>query len=207
MTRLRPGGILAASLAALAVAVPAGAQEEPAMPDAPTQFRLSLSGSGLLWGGEGELRPGDLTVWGIDLERLLFRHASVRVAAGYGRGSVAGPSRSTDVGTYLVEVVGVGRLAVGPLHEETLIPFAVLGIGTIVHDPAAEDLTTRSQNALAVGGGVEGGLAALGGPPALGLRVEWRRYEVNLENLFDRTDRSGRSRSADRIVATFFWKF
>lgn len=177
------------------------------MPEAPRQFRLSVSASGFLWEDGGEVRPGDLTLWGLDLERIVARHLSVRAAVGYGRGSAAGPSRSTDVATYLVEVAAEGRLAVDPFREGAITPFALLGVGSVVHDPAAGDLTTRSQNALSFGAGVEAGLAALGAPASVGLRLEWRRYRVSLENLFDPTDRSGSDRRADRIVGTAFWEF
>lgn len=207
----------AASLAAacLAVPTPALAQEgptaaeppEPEMARAPRQFRIAATAGGLIWEErEGENRVGDGGVFGLDVGRHVGPFVAFRLGMGAGRASIApaagteaDPTRATQ---YVADLVLVVRLAAGPLRRAGIVPFGDVGLAAIVHDPAAEDLGTKSQSAVAFGGGVEVDLSA-----GFGARAEWRRYRASLEDTFEPTDRTGRDRSADRFFGSLYLRF
>lgn len=174
----------------------------PEVAEAPRQFRIGAAGSALLWEETEGRIPDDGSVWGLDVERVLFRYASLRLDAAYGAGSVRAAEDSVDVTTYLAELVLAARIAPPALERAGVIPFLAAGVGTLVHDPDREGLPTASQNALSWGFGVEA-------VPfdRFGFRAEWRRYDVDLENVFDAVDRSGLARNASRIQVTAFWTF
>lgn len=210
----RPTRRAASRLAALAAAwatllllpTRAAAQAEPEAPEiaeAPRQYRIGLTGSAMRWEDASERAPGDGSLWGVDVERVLFRYLGVRLDAALGTNVVRGASDSADVTTYLAELVVAARIAPPELEKEIgVVPFLAAGIGTLVHDPEPEELTTASQNALSWGLGVE--LTRFDG---FGARAEWRRYDVDLEDLFDPLDRTGRSRRADRLQLTGYVTF
>lgn len=176
--------------------------EAPEIAEAPRQFRVGLSGSAMRWEEADDRSPSNGSLWGPSVERVLFRYLGVRLDATYGTGRIRGAADTVDVKTYLAEVVLVGRIAPPALDRAGVVPFVTGGIGSLVHDPDREGLSTASQNALSWGLGVE----AL--PlDRFGLRAEWRRYDADLENVFDALDRSGVSRRADRFQVTAFWTF
>lgn len=200
--------LLAAAGTVLALLLPAGAagQAEPEPPEiaeAPSQFRVGLTGSALLWEEAAERSPTDGSLWGVDVERVLFRYLGVRLDAALGTNRVRGTSDSVDVTSYLAEVVAAVRIAPPALEEEVgVVPFLAVGVGTLVHDPHREGLTTASQNALSWGIGFE-----LSRFDRFGVRAEWRRYDVDVEDLFDALDRTGASRRADRLQLTGYVTF
>ncbi len=176
--------------------------EAPEIAEAPLHFRIGLSGSAMRWEEADERRPSNGSLWGPSVERVLFRYLGVRLDAAYGTGRIRGAADTVDVKTYLAEVALVGRIAPPALDGADVVPFVTGGIGSLVHDPDREGLPTASQNALSWGLGVE----AL--PlDRLGVRAEWRRYDADLENVFDALDRSGVSRRADRFQVTAYWTF
>lgn len=202
-------GLVAVLLAAAALLAPGAAVgqegtdlEVPELADAPRQFRIGITGSALLWEEADVRAPEDVALWGVDVERILFRYASLRLDAAYGTGSVRDSAGTADVTTWLAELVVAARIAPPALERAGVIPFLAAGVGTVVHDPDAEGLPTASQNALSWGLGVQ-----LRPFDRFGFRAEWRRYDVDLENLFDVVERSGISRSASRLQATAFWTF
>ena len=196
-----------AAAAALLCAGPALGQEEPALDvpevaEAPRSFRIGVAGSAMLW-EEAEARaPEDGALWGVDVERILFRYASVRLDLAYGAGTVRDSGSAIDVTTWLAELLLTARVAPQVLERAGVIPFLAGGVGTLVHDPEVEGLPTASQNALSWGLGVQ-----VEPFERLGVRAEWRRYDVDLEDLSEAIDRSGLSRSASRLQATVFWIF
>lgn len=205
--------ILLATLLALAAGpVAAGAQEEPGDPGmatAPAQFRVGVTGSQLGWSGGEQSTPDDGGLWGLELERLLLSAAAIRLEASHGTTTLVSSDDAVDARTYLLAVTGVARLALDPLERVGMVPFGTLGIGSVVHDPDRDDLTTASQNTLSWGAGLEArpfGRAASSLAP-VGLRVEWRRYQVELENVFDPVDLTSRTRHANRFSASLFWAF
>lgn len=216
--RGRPSGTLAGALLALALAAPgallaggeAAAQEgedaggavEPILVEAPRPFRLSASASALLWEDAATRSPEDGSLWGLEVGRHVLRWAFVRLGGAFGTTTVTSGGRSADANTYLVEVVGGPRLALRELRRIGVVPFAAVGVGSVVHDPRPDGLVDRSQNAFTWGGGVEGSLG-----PELGVRAEWRRYSVDLQDIFDRVDRTGEGRDADRFQLSVFWAF
>lgn len=190
---------------------PLGAQEEeldvPAMAESPRQFHLGASVAALSWSNpdsptavDPEVDGGALV--GLDVERLLTRFASIRLAGAYGSTTVTAPGGSASVNTALFELSLHGRLALASLREVGVVPYAGVGIGSVVFDPEAQDLATNSQNTFSYGGGLE--VQPL---PRIGFRAEWKHHAVELENLFDPTDRTGRDRDADRFQASVFWAF
>lgn len=200
---------LAAAVAVILVAAlrpgPVVGQEEldvPAMAESPRQFHLSATMGALSWSdGPGPAVDGS-ALFGLDVERLLTPYASVRLAGAHGSTSATGPDGTAGVNVVLFELGVTGRVAVSSLRRAGVVPFVSAGIGSIVFDPEAEDLTTRSQNALSYGAGVEARPMR-----RIGFRAEWKHYDARLENLFDPTDRTGSTRDADRFQASVFWTF
>ena len=196
-----------AAAAALLCAGPAVGQQEtepevPELADAPRSFRIGVAGSAMLW-EEAEVRaPEDGTLWGVDVERILFRYASARLDLAYGQGSVRDGAETVDVTTWLAELVLAARIAPPALERAGVIPFLAAGVGTLVHDPEVGGLPTASQNALSWGLGVQ-----VRPFERFGFRAEWRRYDVDLEDLSEAIERSGLSRNASRLRATAFWTF
>lgn len=190
----------------------------PAMADAPNQFRISATGAWLQWdapeGPEGQV-VDDAAVWGVDLETRVHPLLAFRFGAGWGHTTVAGidaegASRSVDANQYVLELVAEPRLSVGPLRSAGVVPFGLAGFGSVVHDPKTEPgefeppLTTRSQGSLILGGGLDLAPDVLG---SLGLRLEWRRAEVQMQDLFVSTSREGTSRTSDRFMGTVYLAF
>lgn len=214
----RPHGTLAGALLALVLAASgtllaageATAQEgedvdgedEPMLVEAPRPFRLSASGSALLWEDAATRSPADGSLWGLEVGRHVLRWAFVRLGGAFGTTTLNSGGRSADTNTYLVEVLGGPRLALPNLRRIGVVPFAAVGVGSVVHDPRPDGLVDRSQNAFTWGAGVEWSLR-----PELGARAEWRRYSVDLQDVFDRVDRTGEGRDADRFQLSVFWAF
>ncbi len=182
---------------------------EPAMPEAPDVFRISLAGGALMWGSEpGRAALDDGGVRGLDIESRVGRFLAFRLSGAYGRSAAVAAVTPepdtlptvTDLNQVLVDLVAELRLGLRGLEEVGVVPFGTLGVATVVHDPAAPALITKSQSAWAYGLGVE--VAGLAGP--LGARAEWRRYQVEAENLFAPADRTGSSREADRLFGTLY---
>lgn len=204
--------VLAAVVAAAGAFLPAsapasaqqegGAQAEEMLVEAPRPFRVGATASALLWEEAATRSPDDGALWGLDVERLLLRWAFARLGTAFGTSTVTGADRSVDVNTYLLEVVAGPRLALPALRRAGVVPFAEIGVGSVVHDPKVDGLTTRSQNAFSWGGGVEWSFR-----PELGVRAEWRRYSASLEDVFADLDRTGETRDADRLQITVFWAF
>lgn len=195
--------LVAAALAGLSTpGAPLRAQdapEEPAMAEAPAQFRLSLSAGGMLW-EDRDRTPDDGPLWGLDVERTLASFLSVRLGGAVGTSTLRAGGQSADFTAYLGELVMEGRAAPPALRRAGVLPFATLGVATLTHDPAPDGLPTASQNALAWGAGLE-----VRPFDRFGLRGEWRRYSVEMENFFDPLDRSSEDRSANRLYVTVFW--
>mgnify|MGYP006295352093 CR=1 FL=1 len=223
MTTVRTALSLALG-AALLAAAPAAAQETeedlagPPMADAPDQFRVSALAGWVGWddadgAGEQEVDGGSLL--GLDLETRVSRYLAFRFGGGFGKTTITGTdgdgaSQTADANQYLLELTAEPRLAVGPLARTGVVPFGIVGAGSVVHDPSTEpgefdpSLPTRSQGSLILGGGVEVSPPALGG---FGLRVEWRRAEVQMQSLFAVTAREGTGRTSDRILGSLYWSF
>lgn len=177
-------------------------QEEPPMAEAPRSFRLSVTGSALMWAEDGPGVPGDGSLWGLDLEHAISPYLSFRLGAAYGRSDVSGPSASFGLVGFLAEIVATGRLALPDLREAGVVPFGSIGVGSLVLDPDADDNPTRSQNAFILGTGIDVRLSE-----SIGARGEWRHYDINLNNLLEPTDPSGTGRRANRILGSLYWKF
>lgn len=183
---------------------------QPPMAAAPAQFRVGVSGGALAWSEGTDRTPEEGGLWGLDLERLLLPAVSIRFGAAYGTTTLVSPGDRVAADAYLMELSGVVRGAFAPLRRVGAIPFGTLGVGSLVHDPDRDGLGTASQNALTWGAGLEvRPLATVEGSrlAPLGVRAEWRRYQVEIENVFDPVDRTGRTRHADRFSATLFWAF
>lgn len=176
--------------------------EEPPMAESPRQFHLAVTAGALSWSdGDGPAVDGGALV-GLDVERLLTPYASVRLAGAYGATSVTGPAGSADVNAAVFELTLTGRAAIPALRRAGIVPFAGVGIGSVVFDPEVAELPTRSQNAFSYGLGLEARPL-----PRIGVRAEWKHYDVELEDLFEPTDRTGSDRDADRFQASVFWTF
>lgn len=210
---------VAAALALAAGARGAVAQEapgevsEPAMPEAPVQFRVAPSVSVLSWDGNAGAATalGDATLLGIDVESRLGRFVAFRFDVAYGKGDLTSSAGTVEANQFLLGLRAEGRLDVGPFRRFGVVPFATAGVGSLVHDPVPSEidaggaeptpLITKSQSTLGWGAGVDLDLL-----PRFGARLEWRRYDVELVTVFDPQDRSGVDRRADRLMATVYWK-
>lgn len=199
----------AAGVLALLLLVPAGAggqeapdaePEEPPTADAPREFRIGATGGTFLWEDAESRTAEDHGLAGLSVERDLARWVAVRLEGAYGTSTFLGSgARTQEIDTWLLDLVVTGRVA-GVVDPVT--PFVSAGLGTAIFDPAGEELVTRNQNSLQVGGGVD-----VQPFPRFGFRLEYRRYSVDVENLFEVTDRTGESRSGDRIAGSVFWSF
>lgn len=217
-------GAAAALLSLPLLAGPAGAQDadrdpdEPPMADAPNQFRVSAAGGWVGWSepdAAGEQRIAGAAAWGLDLETRVSRYVAFRLGAAYGRTTITGsdgdgPTREVDANQLLLELVAETRLSLGTLRRAGVVPFGTVGLGSVVHDPSAEpgefdpSLATRSQGSVVYGGGVEVEPSAV---ESLGLRLEWRRADVRVQNLFVAAAREGTSRISNRLLGTLYWSF
>ena len=173
------------------------------MARAPRQFKISTSVGALLWGTEEE-RPDveDGAIVGLEIERQVGHYIAFRVSGGFGRTTLTEDTAAVDVNQYLIDLAVVPRLALGPLRRAGVVPFGTVGIGTLVHDPEGDELVTKSQNALELGGGIDVDFSK-----RLGGRLEWRHYIVDSENIFETTDRSGVTQTVERLSASLYWKF
>lgn len=222
-----PGGALLGGASAAGDGWPAGglaAQEppvpsgdtitEPAMAPTPRLFRLAASAGVLAWRDESGRNEIDAApVFGLEIESRVGPWLAFRLGGAYGLTTIvaaegvaqdgldAAALETTDAGQYLIDLAVVPRLGLPALERAGVVPYAAVGVGAVVHDPEAEELVTRSQNALGFGGGVD---VDLGG--AFGARAEWRRYLVNAEDALTPEDREGDERAADRFWGALYWK-
>lgn len=214
----------AALLALCAAAAPAVGQETgedlagPAMADAPNQFRASVTAGWLAWDGPeatGEKQVDTGALWGVDLETRVSRWVAFRFGAAYGRTAITGPdesgsTRTVDANQVVLELLAEPRLEVGPLIRAGVVPFGIVGAGSVVHDASSPEgefdppLPSRSQGSLIYGGGVE---VAPEAPGDVGLRLEWRRTEVQLQPTFVVTSLEGTARGADRFMGSIYLSF
>ena len=193
---------------------PAAAQQtesqppEPPAAEAPLQFALGPALSTLRWEDEIAERPDieSATTVGLSVESRVFDAFAIRFGAAYGSTRVVaqgGPTeelRATDANQYLVDLSLVGRAAFGPMEAAGVVPFVTIGAASVVHDPRADDLITRSQSAFTRGAGLDVRILR-----HLGGRLEWRRYDVSLEDVFaDPSSRGGREVSADRFTLELY---
>lgn len=180
-----------------------GEIQDPAMARPPRQFKISTFLGALLWGTE-EDRPDvdDAAIVGLEIERQVGHYIAFRLSGGYGRTTLTENTAAVDVNQFLIDLAVVPRLALGPLRRAGVIPFGTVGIGTLVHDPEDDELVTKSQSALELGGGIDVDFSK-----RFGGRVEWRHYMVDSENIFEPTDRSGVTRTVERLSASLYWKF
>jgi hypothetical protein len=200
--RTRLLGIVLA-VSALSASAARAQDVAPAMPGAPRQFELSVGVGTLSWkdaAGRGEIDSSLL--FGLAIERRLVEFLSLGAGAGYGSTRITGEDRAADLDQYTLELVLQGRLAFASLRDLGLVPFLALSYGAIVHDPRPGDLNTRSQTSLGYGPGLD-----LDFGPRFGLRVEWRHYSVNLQDVFTPEDRAAIKTGADRIMAALSWRF
>ncbi len=56
---------------------------------------------------------------------------------------------------WLIDLLAVGRLAVRPLIRAGVMPFGLVGIGSVILDPSDDDFRTRSQGAFSIGGVID----------------------------------------------------
>lgn len=183
--------------------------EAPPEAEAPLQFEVGPTVSSATWeAASGRPDIGNATMLGLSVESVLANYFGIRFDAAYGTPSFtgstpAGGSESVDVHQYFVDVSLVARLGLPKLREIGVVPFATIGLGSVVHDPKPDSLTTRSQSAWEYGAGVDLPLTT-----HLGARLEWRRADVSLEDLFDDgTDRTGRTVSNDRFTLGAYLRF
>ncbi|MFQ5678899.1 MAG: outer membrane beta-barrel protein [Gemmatimonadota bacterium] len=182
---------------------PAAEPQGPPMAGTPRQFRIAATAGALLWGDEaGRPSADDGALVGLEIERRVGRFLGFRVGGAYGRTTLTGDTAAVRTNQYVVEIAVAPRLALGALRRAGVVPFAAVGIGALVHDPEADDLVTKSQSAVGFGGGLDLDLTA-----RFGGRAEWRHYIVDSEDIFDPTDRGGRARGAERLLASLYLKF
>lgn len=198
------GAAIALALLFLGRPDPTRAQDEPAMPEAPHQYKLGAWAGGQVWGSSG-MFPAEIDdhpVIGLDVERLLVRFASLRFGVGYASTSATDGDTSIDLATYVFDFDLRGRLAFEPLRSAGITPIVLVSAGAVVHDPDGSDRRTRSQTALGAGGAVELNLTA-----RVGAQADWRHLWVNLEDAFDPTSRESEQVDADRFTVGLYWRF
>jgi hypothetical protein len=182
----------------------------PEMAKAPLQFRLSGTAGAFMWDRkEGVVEIDDLANFGIDIESRVVPAVAFRLGASYGSTRAFNDSASVGVNQWQFDVSIVGRMAFAPFSTVGLVPFGMVGAGTVALDPrddpdspVDDDLVTRSQGAFSFGGGlyIEPERARWGG------RVEYRFFRVSLEDPFNPVDRTGDTIGANALVASIFWK-
>lgn len=191
----------------------AGEVEPPPAAEAPLQFEVGPMASVSTWESPaGRPAINDATVFGLSAESIVADYFGIRLDLAYGthrflpsaEGGATGFEPSIEAGQYSVDVVLVGRLGLPRLREIGVVPFATIGLGSVVHDPKPEDLATRSQSAWEYGAGVDLPLLT-----HFGARLEWRRADVSLEDLFDDdgSDRTGLTVSNDRFTLGAYVRF
>lgn len=172
------------------------------MAEAPLQFRLSGTSGIFFWGEEEDVpKLDDLALFGLDIESRVVPALAFRLGVFYGRTSAADDTLSVDVNQWMIELMAVGRLALRPLVRAGVVPFGLIGLGSVILDPSSDDFRTRSQGAFSIGGGID--LESRG---RWGGRIEYRHYSVSLEDVLDPLDRQGETLSADLILASIYWK-
>lgn len=182
---------------------------EPEMAKAPLQFRLSGTVGAFFWGEkEGVVDLDNLVNFGIDIESRPAPAVAFRLRGSYGRTKASVDTASVDVNQWEFGVDIVGRVAVAPFTKAGVVPFGLIGAGTIALDPRDDPpdpddkLVTRSQGAFSFGGGID--IEPRGS--RWGGRVEYRRYSVSLEDPFNPVDRTGDTLGANLIMASIYWR-
>jgi len=185
------------------------ATDEPEMAKAPLQFRLSGTVGSFLWGQkEGVVSLDNLVNFGIDIESRVAPAVAFRLGGSYGRTTASDSTGSVNVNQWEFGVYAVGRVAVAPFTSAGVVPFGLVGAGTIALDPRDDPpdpndkLITRSQGAFSFGGGIDIEPAST----RWGGRVEYRHYSMSLEDPFNPVDRSGDRIGANLIMASIFWR-
>lgn len=177
-------------------------REERPMARAPADFAVAPTLAWTIWdrhAGSAVVEDGLLA--GADLGSRASRFLAFRLLLAYGSARISGPDGSATARQFLAELSAVGRAAFDPFRRFGVVPFVDAGVGTLAHDPVPEELITRSQTVLSWGAGAD---VALGRGSPFGLRVEWRRAEVQLENLFVTREREAVGRTVDRVMGCFY---
>lgn len=200
---------LVSGLGAPAAAQDPGVPEPPEPAEAPLQFEVGPTASISTWETHVD-RPtiDDAAAFGLSVESMVMDYLGIRLDLATGSHRFAPPvgaggQSAVDARQYTVDLLAVGRLGLPRLREIGVVPFATVGLGSVVHDPKPDSLATRSQGAWEYGAGVD--LPVL---EHFGARLEWRRANVNLENLFgDGADRTGMTVTNDRFALGAYLRF
>lgn len=184
--------------------LPAERTEEPPMPEAPDQFRLGVAVSRIDWDSrEGSLPAAeDGASLGLEVESLVQPFLSFRLGVAFSQPEVRSSTDRVSTDQYLLEVLGSLRWPYPPFERLDLTPFFTGGYGSVVHAPERDDLITKNQSAFVYGPGLE-----WNGFPPFGARLEWRRSEVEVADVFDPRDRDSSRRTLDRWVLGAYWRF
>lgn len=175
---------------------------DPPMASPPRAFRVGVGVGLLSWSAEPEAAAlDDGLTRELEVESRVLPWLGFRLGLAYGRTEAIQAARRTGVDQYAVDLVAALRPPPSALAGWPVTPFLAAGIASVVHDPAADDLSTRSQGAFTYGGGVEWDPAG-----RFGARAEWRRYSVASQNLFEPVDRSSTRRAAHRFALFACWK-
>lgn len=202
---------LLTGLAAPAVAQDPGVPEPPEPAEAPLQFEVGPTASISMWQAKvGRPAIDDATAVGLSVESVVTDYFGIRLDLATGSHRFTPPAdsavdaqSSVEARQYTVDLVAVGRLGLPSLRAIGVVPFATVGLGSVVHDPKPDSLGTRSQGAWEYGAGVD-----LPVMEHFGARIEWRRANVSLENLFDDgTDRTGVTVMNDRLAVGAYVRF
>ncbi|MBA2564585.1 MAG: hypothetical protein H0V09_04090 [Gemmatimonadetes bacterium] len=181
----------------------AGGGETPlVVPEKPSVHQYRVAGGLAAFAWDEDVPADDGPVAGIDVERDLAPFLAVRAGLRYGTtefralasvvddetgedgasGELA-TGEAVDTRLYLPELALLLQADLGPLRDTPLVPYAVLGFGSLITDPDREGLTTHSQNAFGYGLGAR---LRLGG--RLGARGEVERYLLKLEDVLGESD-------------------
>lgn len=175
---------------------------DPPMASSPRAFRVGVGLGLVTWSDEPERAAlEEALTAGVEVESRVLAWLGFRVGVAYGRTEAVQPGRRTGVAQYAVDLAAALHPPPSMLGGWPVAPFLATGVASVVQDPAADGLSTRSQGAFTYGGGVE-----WDPPGRFGGRAEWRRYSVAAQDLFDPVDRTSTRRAAHRFAVSALWK-
>lgn len=156
-------GLLVAGLllAAPLAAQPPGSAAPPEVPPpggivVPVRsYALGLGVGSLRW--DDEAPYDDLVLGSLTIERALWSGVRGRAGMGYGTTTLAAAA-PIDTRIYAFDLQVLLSPAFGPLADSPILPYGVVGVGSLVVDLTAEPADfeggTRSQSQVTYGGGV-----------------------------------------------------
>lgn len=119
------------------------------------QFSLEFGVAGMRW---DEVAPyEDTGLFEVAIERQLWRGIRGRASFALGKSAFLATEEPVDAWLYSIDLQGLFGLDFGPFRAAGVVPYALVGLGSLVTAPSgagSEDMVTQAQSRVSYGGGV-----------------------------------------------------